>query len=638
MTAHRKPGAKQSMRRKPGSPSEQERAVPEAHPAEDHTKSLVQSVRLLRLFEISKLLTRFESLEKTIPAVLATLAEAVPLRSAILLLRDEEGPPHRFVWQRAGTTSASLRRSQAHAQEAYAYFMQNEAGLGQLVHDGEVEPRATGDGVIVLPLVVEHQRIFGTLMLEAAESFDEQDLLFANAATNQIAVAIDRQAAVDARQASAETAEREQRLLADVSALVGSSLDYRDTLASLGRCVVPSFAKLCLIDVCKDEGGVERCQAVLDDDTETVVEERLRHLMPSRVGPTAIASVFASREPVLFPKIRDFVAQGVAVGDEAELLQAAGITSLIAVPLLAREQMLGVLTFGAAESGPYTTRDLALAEELARRAAISIDNARLYEQARRATIARQNLLALVSHDLRSPLGVIIMSLSLLLTEREQADPRVGRTSLMAMQRAANQMKLMIQDMLEASSIEAGQLRVIQRRVEVSPLICEAVEEFAARAASKSLRLESELPADLPALHGDPDRLHQVLANLLGNAIKFTPEGGSITVRAASSGDCVTLSVSDTGTGIEQAELPNIFDRFWQANPTSPVGSGLGLFIVKGIVEAHGGRVWAQSRYGEGSTFRFTIPIARETERSESTDVAEERRANVSSSQRAPDVH
>ncbi|MGA9526155.1 MAG: ATP-binding protein, partial [Myxococcaceae bacterium] len=168
---------------------------------------------------------------------------------------------------------------------------------------------------------------------------------------------------------------------------------------------------------------------------------------------------------------------------------------------------------------------------------------------------------------------------------------------------------MLADLLETASIEGGSLSVEPKRLELGLLVVEALEALQPLAASKSQHLESDLPAALPAVLADSSRIHQVLANLLGNAIKFTPEGGAIAVRATSSGGLVTISITDTGPGIAEDELPHIFDRFWQARRTAKLGSGLGLFIVKGIVEAHGGTIWVESKVGAGSTFHFTLPVA-----------------------------
>jgi len=171
------------------------------------------------------------------------------------------------------------------------------------------------------------------------------------------------------------------------------------------------------------------------------------------------------------------------------------------------------------------------------------------------------------------------------------------------------MNRLIEDLLDTASIEAGKLSVDRRRLAVAPIALEILEAMQSLAASKSLELRSELPPDLPEVSADPSRLQQVFTNLLGNAIKFTPEGGTITVRAQQEGGDILCSVTDTGPGIPEDELPYLFDRFWQARRTARKGSGLGLSIVKGIVAAHGGRTWAESRVGAGSTFFFTLPAA-----------------------------
>jgi len=231
------------------------------------------------------------------------------------------------------------------------------------------------------------------------------------------------------------------------------------------------------------------------------------------------------------------------------------------------------------------------------------------EQARRATSVRDNLLAVVSHDLRNPLSVILMATTSMVRPFGGDDRRKSHKQIGAIKRAADRMNYLIQDLLDAASIEAGELSVERRRLELAPLVAEAIDAMQPLAARKSLHLENELPAELPPVFADTGRLQQVFANLLANAIKFTPDGGTITVRAEALGEIVQFSVTDTGSGISSADLPHLFDRFWQAPRTARQGTGLGLSIVRGIVVAHGGRIWVESRVGAGSTFFFTLPLA-----------------------------
>jgi signal transduction histidine kinase len=297
--------------------------------------------------------------------------------------------------------------------------------------------------------------------------------------------------------------------------------------------------------------------------------------------------------------------------DHTDFLQAADVTSLMVVPLIARERTLGALTFAAAESKRrYSERDLALAEEVAYRIAMAIDNARLLKRAEQATIARDNLLSIVSHDLKNPLSVIGMVLDL--QESEQAEDTRSQDRHPTIRRAVARMQRLIGDLLDTASIDARRLGIEQTPVPVAPLVGEMLEMLEPAAANKAVRLASELPAELPAIFADRGRIHQVLWNLLGNAIKFTPEGGSITLRVTPSDDVVTFSITDTGPGIPESELPHLFERFWQARRTARLGTGLGLFIAKGIVEAHAGRIWVETQLGAGSTFCFTLPAVRAT--------------------------
>lgn len=570
--------------------------------------------RLQCLYDISKLLTRFISVDRSVPEVIALIAQTLPLRNAILIL-ETAGTPRTIAWQAQREKSAKLEAAKAHAQTAYGYlvrsgvtFESNGRDALQLPQQFAAEPKASKNNFVILPLVVDRGSIFGALQIEGAGELKELDLIFVNAIVNQLAIAIDRQAAVVARQAFAETNEREQHLLADVSALVGATLEYREILIALARSAVPRFADLCLIDEMRDDGTLRRLEVVFAD----VEKQRdLAARIMSLPGPLVSAEkVAASGRSILVSRTADPVAEAIADDEEhASALRAAGLKSMIIVPLRVHGRTLGVLKFGMAESGRrYSTQDLALAEEIARRAAIAIDNARLYEQAKRATVARENLLAIVSHDLRNPLGVMLMNLAVLLKARGGEERRKARKQLDAIQRSAIHMIRMVEDLLATASIEAGQLSVEQRRLHASPLISEAIDALQPLAARKSLHLVNELSVELPAVHADAARLQQVFANLLGNAIKFTPDGGAITVRAWPSGEQVTFSVSDTGPGIAEDELPHLFDRFWQATRTARLGTGLGLFIVKGIVQAHGGRVWVESKVGEGTTFFFTLPV------------------------------
>jgi PAS domain S-box-containing protein len=230
-------------------------------------------------------------------------------------------------------------------------------------------------------------------------------------------------------------------------------------------------------------------------------------------------------------------------------------------------------------------------------------------EAKRASQARDDLLAVVAHDLRNPLAAIVSLAEVLRvkgSEREVGDEIAS---------AANRMERLIEDLLDVTRMEAGRLSLKQERLSAAQVIGDALEGQTPLASSASLDLRSEIAAELPDILADGDRLLQVFENLIGNAIKFTTPGGRITVGATAQAGKVVFSVSDTGCGIASTHLPHVFDRFWQAPGAERRGMGFGLAIVKGVVEAHGGRVWVQSSPGQGSTFFFAIPrAAAQTER------------------------
>lgn len=217
------------------------------------------------------------------------------------------------------------------------------------------------------------------------------------------------------------------------------------------------------------------------------------------------------------------------------------------------------------------------------------------------------VLAIVSHDLRTPLSTISLGTTLL---EDASQPEESKTQVIEIiKRAADRMDRMIKDLQEVGRLETGRtLRIDARRVELSALLSEACEALHVQAGLRHHEVVCDLP-ELPlAVCVDPDRICQVLGNLIGNAIKFTPRGGRITLTARQDGLDVRVSVTDEGPGIPEADLPSVFEPYWQAKGTARLGAGIGLKIAKGLVEAHGGKIWVESTLGVGTTFSFTLPV------------------------------
>ena len=413
-------------------------------------------------------------------------------------------------------------------------------------------------------------------------------------------------------QARAQDAEQRARFLADASVVLDSSLDYEETLRSIARLVVPRLAAFAIIDVVDEHDVMRRLDVVHRDPGKQELARRLRAIPLDWSKPHFARRARQTLEPQHTPEVTPEILTGWAQSDEhLGLLQGLAPTSFIAVPMIARGRLLGTIGLALDDPGRrYSTDDVRLADELARRVAIAVDNARLYAEAQRATHLRNEILGVVSHDLRNPLSVISMCGARLAGE-DDLDRRSAAEIGGTIQDAAAWMQRLVADLLDIASIEAGKLSV-QRRPH-DPVIIAAKSAFAFEhvAAEREIELEVVAPDSIAPVAIDEQRIIQVLSNMIQNAIKFTNRGGHVRLEVADLGDSVRFSVQDTGCGIPADQMPRVFDRFWQADQRASVrGSGLGLSIAKGIIDAHGGRIGVESRVGVGSTFFFTVPTAK----------------------------
>ena len=237
-------------------------------------------------------------------------------------------------------------------------------------------------------------------------------------------------------------------------------------------------------------------------------------------------------------------------------------------------------------------------------------NAQLVRDLQSAVTARDEMLGIVSHDLRNPVSAVkMLAAAILRTGETDSLPKGVADHADVMLQAAQQMDALIQDLLDVSRIESGRMSVRPRVMTLSDLVSQATETLAPLASAAEVSVRVALPGHLPQVDVDPDRMVQVLSNLIGNAVKYTPRGGSVRVAAEADQDIVRVTVADTGIGISEQELPRVFDRFWQSKRTNRSGAGLGLAIARGIVRSHGGRIWIDSVVGQGTTVHFTVPRA-----------------------------
>lgn len=241
--------------------------------------------------------------------------------------------------------------------------------------------------------------------------------------------------------------------------------------------------------------------------------------------------------------------------------------------------------------------------------ALAEENARLFAGAQSATRARERMLSVVAHDLRNPLALVAMSAEMLLELLPAGAETYQGRRLSHILQATQRMQRLVEDLLDVTSYEEGSFSLRVAPLSAAELFAEVEATFRPVAESRSIHLEVHGQPDAPPLHADGDRLLQVLSNLLGNAMKFTPSGGSVRVLWRESGGELCVAVTDDGPGIPPESLPHVFSAFWQVSNARRAGVGLGLWIARSVVEAHGGRIWVDSRPGEGTTFHFALPWA-----------------------------
>jgi signal transduction histidine kinase len=329
-------------------------------------------------------------------------------------------------------------------------------------------------------------------------------------------------------------------------------------------------------------------------------------------GHGAYGTALVARERVV---VEDVTESPIFVGTEfLDIQLKTGIRAVQSTPLISRSGAL-IGMFSTYWKAPHRMPEqtLRLLDLLARRAADLIERVRMEAALRDAVQAREHILGIVAHDLRNPLSLIMMQ-SMRMHRPASEPERRNQKPAEVISRAAARMNRLIQDLLDVTRIEAGRLPVERRPLSPGPLAAEAVDMEVALAASSRIDLRLALSTDLPDIWVDRDRLLQVFENLIGNAMKFTKSGGLITVGADVGNHEVLFWVKDTGAGISPEDLPHVFDRLWQAAAgAGRLGAGLGLAITKGIVEAHGGRIWVESTVGQGANFYFSIPTARPEE-------------------------
>ncbi|MDQ3068456.1 MAG: ATP-binding protein [Acidobacteriota bacterium] len=409
-----------------------------------------------------------------------------------------------------------------------------------------------------------------------------------------------------------DAATQRATFLASAGALLSSSLDVKRTLSQVASLAVPHIADWCAVHLVRDDGVIEQLVAAHVNPEKVEWAERLRQEYPtSQDGRSGASQVIRTGEAQLFPVITEAMIEASATSEEhLRMLRALAVRSAILVPMTARGRTSGAITLiSTAESGrQFDEDDMSLAQELASRAAMATDNARLYQEAQEASRLKDDFFATLSHELRTPVNAVL-GWSQLLADG-MLDEEGNARAVQAILRNARAQARLLNDILEMSRIVAGKVELQLEAVDVAQLAAELIESLRPTFDVRR-QIVSHTAAGDSVVHADRARLQQVLFNLLSNAAKFTPQAGTIDIALRQDGDAVELSVSDTGVGITPAFLPHVFERFRQADSSATRqhgGLGIGLAVARHIIELHGGSITAASEGpGKGATFVARLP-------------------------------
>ncbi len=574
----------------------------EEFPAEASISKLEVDGRTVLVVAIRDISERQRAAEEREQLLRQIKSEHAWLRTVI-----ETAPMGILVFDRSGRVQANRR-----AEALMGLTIDPEKGSGQYL------------GRICLPdgTPLPREELASTRVLTRGEEFAAEELLIVRPDGTRVPILV---SAAPVRDVSGDglggvvlfeditehkRRASDQLFLARVGELLLSAVDDQEMLSGVARLVVEYVADWCVLDVVDGDGNLLLYREVATaDPSQQHVAEQLRRRQPEPAKPRLLLRLTEARRSELQTEVtREHLAALAEDEEHRRLFAQINPQSYVAIPLIARQRVLGAeILLSADPERRFDERDMALAEELAHRIAIAVDNIGLYRAAQRATRARDEVLGTVAHDLRNPLNSIALSAKML-----QHAQRRGREldphGLEHMVRAADRMNRMIEDLLDVAQLDAGTLAITPRRYSAKRLVADAIEAQRSQAGDRTLA--SDVDEGAGDVMVDLDRGLRVLSNLIGNAVKFTGDDGRITVGASPAGREVRFRVVDDGPGIPHEEQAHLFERFWQGDRRDRRGAGLGLSIVMQLVEAHGGRVWVESAPGVGTTFFFTLPAAR----------------------------
>jgi len=419
---------------------------------------------------------------------------------------------------------------------------------------------------------------------------------------------------------SRKRAQERALLCSSISKILMESMDYDETLKRCANLSIPSFADACVITLGDRSGLIEK--VTVGANREVSIFSSLLADLPFKISQKHCHKRVLDTQSMEYvrnvtPEVLVRLFPDATLRQEFEDLE---IVSYIVTPLCVRNRFLGAIGFFRTKwrdpslQDHFDEHDIEFAQDLTIRMALAVDNANLLRETQSAVSAREDLMASVSHDLKSPLSSISVSAEMI-NRIAQGNSESGKFTKLseAIRVSVERMMTLIRELLEIEKIRGGTVSVDRKLIRANELIEGALVVFESLAKQKGINIIQKFPNKPIWFHGDRDRLLQAFSNLLANSLKFTPRGGTITISAELLDREVRFAVSDTGQGISKEDLPRIFDRYYQAKagqkkPFYYEGTGLGLAITRAIVEAHGGSIWAQSTPSLGIRFSFTIPL------------------------------
>ena len=467
--------------------------------------------------------------------------------------------------------------------------------------------------IAALPLLVEG-RVLGvlTMTFDAPRVFDDNERAFLELLAWHCAQGFERvrlHALERAARREQEIAHERATFLARASGLLGASLDYDETLRNVAQLAVPRMADWCGVDLTDGDRGT-RSVAVAHVDPAKVAfaGEMRRKYPPDPDAPRGLANVIRTGKSELYREVTDEMLTSTARdAQHLEMARQVGLRSVMIAPIRDREGILGAITFVLSDGERrYTEEDVMMAEHLGERAGAAIANARLYEEARRAVVLRDEFLSIAGHELRTPLAAISLHLqSMLRTPDELSMPRI-RERINKLIGQSDRLAALIEDLLDVTKLMSGRVELEPRELDLGGVVKQCVE----RMRDEFDRASTPLQLRIASVRGrwDRARLEQITTNLLSNALKYG-RGQPVSVEVSVDDEIATLAVTDRGIGIAPEDHARIFERFERAvSPRNFGGFGLGLWIVRQLVEAHGGTIQVTSALGEGATFTVTLPM------------------------------